>query len=195
MSSKKRLDLIEGSLKDSVEAIRCINSGQLERIANMIVGCYRNGGKVMLCGNGGSASQAQHLAAELVCKFRRDRAPLSAMALNTDTSILTAQANDVSFETVFERQVEALGRKGDILVVLSTSGNSPNVVRALKAAKRKSIRTIALTGNNRRCKVANTADEILYVGCDDTPRIQEAHLAAGHIICDLVEAEFVSKRP
>jgi len=194
MSSRKRLDLIEGSLKDSVEAIRGIDSGQLQRIADMIVGCYKKGGKVMLCGNGGSASQAQHLAAELVCRFRRDRAPLSAMALTTDASILTAQANDVSFETVFERQVEAHGRKGDILVALSTSGNSPNVVSALKAAKRKSIRTIALTGNNRRCKMANMADEILFVECDDTPRIQEAHLVVGHIVCDLVETEFASKR-
>jgi len=194
MSSKKHLDLIEGSLKDSVEAIRGIDSGQLQRIADMIVGCYKNGGKVMLCGNGGSASQAQHLAAELVCKFRRNRAPLCALALTTDTSILTAQANDVSFETVFERQVEAHGRKEDILVALSTSGNSPNVVRALKAAKRKSIRTIAFTGKDRRCKVANAADEILFVECDDAPRIQEAHLVVGHIICDLVETEFASKK-
>jgi len=194
MSSKNRLDLIEGSLKDSVQAIRGIDSGQLQRIANMIVGCYRNGGKVMLCGNGGSASQAQHFAAELICKFRRDRAPLSAFALTNDSSILTAQANDVGFETVFERQVEAHGKKGDILVALSTSGNSPNVVRALKAAERKSIRTIAFTGKNRRCKVANVADEVLFVESDDTPRIQEAHLVAGHIICDLVETEFASKK-
>ncbi len=194
MNSRKHLDLIEDSLKGSVEAIRGIDSRQLQRIADMIIGCYKNGGKVMFCGNGGSASQAQHLAAELVCKFRRDRAPLSAMALTTDTSILTAQANDVSFETVFERQVEAHGRNGDILVALSTSGNSPNVVRALKAAKRRSIRTIAFTGKNRRCKAASTADALLYVECSDTPRIQEAHLAAGHIVCDLVESE-LARRP
>ena len=148
----------------------------------------------MFCGNGGSASQAQHLAAELVCKFSRDRAPLSAVALTTDTSILTAQANDVGFETVFERQVEAHGKKGDVLIALSTSGNSPNVVRALEAANKKSLGTIAFTGNNPHCKIARMADLVLFVKTNDTPKIQEAHIVAGHIVCDLVETAFAAKR-
>jgi D-sedoheptulose 7-phosphate isomerase len=189
MSSKKDVDLIGRSLKESVGAIKGIEPAQLQEIADTIVRCFRNGGKVMLCGNGGSASQAQHLAAELVCSFRRSRTPLSAIALTTDTSVLTAQANDVSFETVFKRQVEAHGKRGDVLVALSTSGNSPNVVKALKAANKRSITTIAFTGKNRQCKVAGIAKQVLFVETRDTPRIQEAHIVAGHIICDLVETE------
>jgi len=189
MSSKKEIDLIGRSLKESVGAINGIEPERLQEIADTIVGCFRNGGKVMLCGNGGSASQAQHLAAELVCSFRRSRAPFSAIALTTDASILTAQANDVGYETVFERQVEAHGRKGDVLIALSTSGNSLNVARALKAANRKSISTIAFAGKNRHCRVSGIADLVLFIESDDTPRIQESHLVAGHVICDIVERE------
>jgi len=194
MSSKKGLALIECSLKESAKTIRGIEAQKLQGIADMMVRCYKNGGKVMLCGNGGSSSQAQHIAAELVCRFRRDRGPFSALSLTADTSVLTAQANDVGFDSVFERQVYAHGRNGDMLIALSTSGNSPNVVRALSAASRRSINTVAFTGEDRLSKVAVVADEVLFIESSDTPRIQEAHIVAGHIICDLVERE-LARRP
>jgi len=194
MNSERAAKLVGESLKESTDVIRSMDTSKVAEIAQKIVKCYRKGGKVMFCGNGGSASQAQHLAAELVSKFRLKRPALSALALTTDTSILTAQANDIGFETVFERQVEAHGKKGDVLIVLSTSGNSPNVVRALEAANMKSIGTIAFTGNNPHCKIARMADLILFVETNDTPRIQEAHIVAGHIVCDLVETELTAKR-
>ena len=143
----------------------------------------------MFCGNGGSASQAQHLAAELVCKFRLTRKAYDAMSLTTDTSIITAQSNDYSFDTIFERQVEAHGKKGDVLIGLSTSGNSPNVIKAIEKAKQLGVYTIAFLGNNNKCKIAGIADMALYIKSSDTPRIQEAHITAGHIICDIIEKE------
>jgi D-sedoheptulose 7-phosphate isomerase len=181
--------LVAESIKDSTDAIKSTDGSKIVEIAQKLVRCYRRGGKVMLCGNGGSASQAQHIAAELVSKFRLKRPALSAIALTTDSSILTAQANDVGFETVFERQVEAHGRKGDVLIALSTSGNSPNVVKALKAAKSMGLVTVVFTGSNRKCIASRIADEVLFVESSDTPRIQEAHLFAGHILCEIVEAE------
>ena len=193
MTSESDPDLIEKSICRSVDAIQGIDAKRLLKIAGIVTDCFSRGGTLLLCGNGGSASQAQHLAAELVCRFKRDRAPLRAIALTTDTSILTAQANDIGFDTVFERQVEALGRKGDVLIALSTSGNSPNIVKALLMGKRKSIQTVAFTGRNRQCKVAKTADEVLFIESDDTPRIQEAHIVAGHIVCDLVETKMMEK--
>jgi len=193
MNSETDMSLIDHSLKECVEAIRGIETSKLKRISEMVVRCYANGGKVMLCGNGGSASQAQHIAAELVCKFRKDRGPFPALALTTDTSILTAQSNDVGYETVFERQVEAHGRKGDVLIALSTSGNSQNVVRALRAARNNLIKTVVLTGGNRRSEAVAMADEVLFIESSDTPRIQEAHIVAGHIICELVETEMANR--
>ena len=189
MNSKRAVKLVAESVEDSTNAVKTIGGSKIVEIAQSLVRCYRRGGKVMFCGNGGSASQAQHIAAELVSKFRLKRPALSAIALTTDSSILTAQANDVGFETVFERQVEAHGRKGDILIALSTSGSSPNIVKALKAAKSMGLVTIVFTGSNRKCLASRIADEILFVESSDTPRIQEAHLVAGHILCDIVETE------
>jgi D-sedoheptulose 7-phosphate isomerase len=187
MSTKSDLLLIEKSLESSSKVICPLNGSKLLEMSRIISDCLKRGHKVMFCGNGGSASQAQHLAAELVCKFRTERKALRAISLTTDTSILTAQSNDYSFETVFSRQVEAHGRKGDVLVGLSTSGSSPNMIEAFKAARKIGITTIALTGNNKGCKLAKIADEALLVDSSDTARIQEAHLVAGHIICELVE--------
>jgi D-sedoheptulose 7-phosphate isomerase len=192
MNSERSAKLVDESLKESTDAIRSMDTSKIAEIAQTIVKCYRKGGKVMLCGNGGSASQAQHLAAELVSKFRLRRPALSALALTTDTSILTAQANDIGFETVFERQVEAHGRKGDVLVGLSTSGRSENVVKAFLFARKIGVATVALIGNDRTSQLAKVADSVLFVRSSDTPRIQEAHIVAGHIICDLVEVELVS---
>jgi D-sedoheptulose 7-phosphate isomerase len=192
MNYERAVKLVAESIKDGADAIKSTDGSKIVEIAQKLVRCYRRGGKVMFCGNGGSASQAQHLAAELVSKFRLKRPALSAIALTTDSSILTAQANDVGFETVFERQVEAHGRKGDILIALSTSGNSPNIVKALKAAKSMGIVTVVFTGSKRKCLASRIADEVLFVESGDTPRIQEAHLVAGHILCDIVETELGS---
>ena len=145
------------------------------------------GGKVLLCGNGGSAADCQHVAAEFVNRLTRDydRPGMPAIALTTDTSFLTGFANDSGFEGVFERQVRALGRPGDVLVGISTSGNSPNVIRAIEAAAGLKMRTIALTGRGGR--LAEAAEIVVAVPSADTQRIQEAHLVIEHAICDLVE--------
>ena len=192
MNSEGAAKLVDESLKESADAIRSMDTSKVAEIAQKIVRCYRKGGKVMFCGNGGSASQAQHLAAELVSKFRLIRPAFSALALTTDACILTAQANDIGFETVFERQVEAHGRKGDVLVGLSTSGRSENVVKAFLLARKNGLVTVAFVGNDRKSRLALVADEVLFVQSDDTPRIQEAHIVAGHIICDIVEANLAN---
>ena len=192
MNSRLAVKLVADSIKDSTDAIRSTDGLKIVEIAQRLVRCYMRDGKVMFCGNGGSASQAQHLAAELVSKFRFKRPALNAIALTTDSSILTAQANDFGFETVFERQVEAHGRKGDVLIALSTSGNSLNIVKALKAANSIGLVTVVFTGSNRKCLASRIADAVLFVESSFTPRIQEAHLVAGHIICDIVEAEIWS---
>ena len=187
MTTSTELSLIKRSIESSAVAVRPLDRQKLLEISRIISDSLRRGHKVMFCGNGGSASQAQHLAAELVCKFRMNRKALRAMSLTTDTSILTAQSNDISFNTVFSRQVEAHGCKGDVLVGLSTSGGSVNIVKAFQAAREIGIITIALTGNNTKSKLARAADKVLFVNSSDTARIQEAHLVAGHIICELVE--------
>lgn len=154
------------------------------RIANSL----RHGRKVMFCGNGGSAADAQHFAAELVGRFHLKRRALPALALTTDTSILSSIGNDIGFDHVFSRQVEALARKGDVLVCISTSGLSPNVVAAARLARQAGVLVIALTGANRR-QLSPISDIIISVPSTDTPRVQEMHTLVGHILCQLVEAE------
>lgn len=164
------------------------NAAAVARAVEVLVRALRAGRKALLCGNGGSAADAQHFAAELVGRFYLDRAPLPAIALTTDTSLLTAVANDFGYDVVFSKQVEALGRKGDVLVAISTSGNSPNVLRAAEAARGRGLVVIALTGGSGG-KLAPLADVLLNVpGRETTPRVQEAHLVAEHVICELVEA-------
>ncbi len=153
----------------------------LEKAAEVIVKCLVSGHKVLVFGNGGSAAEAQHLAAELVNKFSRPRRPLAAIALTTDTSTLTSIANDSSFDLVFSRQVEALGDEGDIALALSTSGTSPNILEALRAARAKKLVTIALTGEGGG-KLGPLADILLDVPSRSTPRIQELHLVILHLI-------------
>ncbi|MFZ2054491.1 MAG: SIS domain-containing protein [Candidatus Aminicenantales bacterium] len=153
----------------------------LEKAADVIVRSLGSGHKVLVFGNGGSAAEAQHLAAELVNKFSRPRRPLPAIALTTDTSTLTSIANDSSFDLVFSRQVEALGNEGDIALALSTSGTSPNILEALKAARKKKLVTIALTGEGGG-KLGPLADILLDVPSRSTPRIQELHLVILHLI-------------
>jgi len=160
----------------------------IERMANFIITAYKASGKVVLFGNGGSAADAQHIACELVGRFMLKRQAFPAIALNTDTSTLTAVANDCGYETVFSRQVEALVNEKDVVIGISTSGDSPNVLEAIKLAKAKGAKTIGLTGGSGG-KLATVADLVLAVPSDSTPRIQEAHITIGHIVCELVEKE------
>jgi D-sedoheptulose 7-phosphate isomerase len=165
-------------------------AGSIVAAASLISAALRGGGKLLLCGNGGSAADCQHLAAEFVNVLdpTRPRPALAAIALTTDTALLTAIANDVAFEQVFQRQLEALGRKGDVLVGITTSGNSANVLRALTAARNAGIGTIVLTGEGGG-KAAGVADVAVRVPSRDTAHIQETHLAVGHILCELVERQ------
>ncbi|MAH43076.1 phosphoheptose isomerase [archaeon] len=160
----------------------------IANIAEAIINCYKNDRKVLICGNGGSAADAQHIAGELVGRFKMERKALPCIALTTDTSIMTAYANDYSFDDIFERQVEALGENGDLLIGLSTSGNSSNVVKALSKAKAKGLTTIGLAGETGG-KIKNMSDITFLAPTEDTPRIQECHITALHIICNLVEKE------
>jgi D-sedoheptulose 7-phosphate isomerase len=158
----------------------------LARAAELIAGSLRAGGKLLICGNGGSAADAQHYATELVARlYQRERPALAAIALTTDTSALTALANDYGFEQVFARQVEALGREGDVLLGLSTSGNSPNVLRAIEEARRRKLAVVVFSGEGGA--MVRTADVALAVPSQNTMRIQEIHLALGHALCKLIE--------
>ena len=158
----------------------------LAAAASAVVDSLKAGGKVLFAGNGGSAADAQHMAGEFVSRFMFDRPGLAAVALTTDSSILTAIGNDYGYEKLFERQVQALGRAGDVLVVYSTSGRSPNVLRALEAARAQGVRTIGMTGN-RGGPMHDLCDFVLATPSDSTPKIQEGHLVMGHILCGLVE--------
>ena len=160
----------------------------LALLTEACIRCFKEGGKVLFCGNGGSAADAQHLAAELSGKFYFDRPPLPSEALHVNTSFLTAVANDYAYEEVFARMVRATGNKGDILIGLSTSGNSTNILRAMEAANEKAITTAALTGETGG-KLKNLVHYLINVPSKDTPRIQEAHILLGHILCEQIEKE------
>ena len=182
---------ISEAIKQSIEVKqKILNSnellGAIKDVAETCSQSLCDGHKVMFCGNGGSAADAQHLAAELSGRFYIDRKPLAAEALTVNTSFLTAVSNDYSFEEVFARLVEGSGHAGDVLVGLSTSGNSENVIRAFQAAHRKGIITVGLTGESGG-RLAGISDFIIRVPSSDTPRIQESHILIGHIICELVE--------
>lgn len=177
-------------LLESAEIKRLVTEECLDTIlaaSDLIADTFRSGGKVLLCGNGGSAADCQHMAAEFVSRLTKDfeRPGLPAIALTTDTSFLTAFANDCGFDGVFERQVQALGKPADVLIGISTSGNSPNVIRAVEAAQAGDMRTIALTGSGGR--LARIAHVAIAVPSTNTQYIQEAHLAIEHILCELVE--------
>jgi D-sedoheptulose 7-phosphate isomerase len=162
----------------------------LEAIARAMVSTLRAGGKILWCGNGGSAGDSQHLAAELVGRYRRERHGMASLALTTDSSALTSIANDYGYEAVFSRQVEALGVEGDLLVGISTSGNSQNVVAALAAARRQGMATVAFTGAGGG-RMVKLADHLFAVASKETARIQEAHILAGHMLCDWIELDCV----
>lgn len=163
-------------------------SSLLEMVAQDIIKTFKSGKKLMLCGNGGSAADAQHMAAEFVVRFKINRNALAALSLTTDTSNLTATGNDFDFEHIFSRQIEALGLPGDILLMFSTSGNSKNLVKAVESAKKIGVKTIALLGKDGGV-LKDLVDTALVVNASDTARIQEVHSLSMHILCEIVEAE------
>lgn len=164
----------------------------IQDVADLCVTTFKEKGQVLFCGNGGSAADAQHLAAELSGRFYFDRPPLNAEALHVNTSYITAVANDYSYDEIFSRLVEAKGKPGDILMGLSTSGNSANIIRAFEKARSMNIKTVALTGMGGG-KANGMVDFLLDVPSGDTPRIQEAHILIGHIICELVESQLFTE--
>jgi len=161
------------------------------KVADLIVEAFNKGNKLLFCGNGGSAADAQHLAAEFSGKYYLNRPPLHAEALHTDTSFMTAVSNDFSFDEVYARLIQGIGKQGDILIGMSTSGNSKNVINALEEAKKKNIITIGFTGKANG-NMKSYCDYLINIPSDDTPRIQECHLMLGHAICELVENELFS---
>lgn len=160
----------------------------IEEISVQIILALKNDNKVLLCGNGGSAADAQHIAAELSGKFYKDREPLYAEALHVNTSYITAVANDYSYDEVFSRLVRAKGRAGDILIAISTSGNSKNIIKAIETANSIGMTTVGLTGDSK-CLMEGLCKYLIKIPSVDTPRIQESHILIGHIICELVEGE------
>ena len=162
--------------------------GLISEVAAKCVELYRNGKKTLLAGNGGSAADAQHIAAELVGRYGFDRPSIPSIALTTDTSNLTAIGNDYGYDKVFSRQLEGVGSEGDLFIGISTSGNSQNIVNAFESAKAKGITTVALVGRDGG-KMGAMADYALIVPSNDTPRIQESHILIGHILCDIIEKE------
>jgi D-sedoheptulose 7-phosphate isomerase len=169
-----------------VERVSDEMAGGIDELVGLVLDTLRDGGKLLFCGNGGSAADAQHLAAEYVVRFSRDRAPLPALALTTDSSVLTAGANDLGFALVFERQVRALGRPGDLLILHSTSGASENLLRAAEAAREVGLRTAALLANGGGA-LRERVDVALVVPTTSLARAQEMHITIGHIVCELVD--------
>jgi D-sedoheptulose 7-phosphate isomerase len=183
--------LIRALFEDSIETKRR-SLGLTDRIAEtarVLIDCLKNGGKILVCGNGGSAADAQHFAAELVGRFERERDPWPCIALTTDTSMLTAWSNDYDFESVFARQVRALGRKGDVLVGISTSGNSSNVISAMDEAERCGMHRIALSGRGGGKLGSSKGVQQVVVPSDNTARVQEVHITIIHAWSALIERE------
>lgn len=181
--------IIEDALRQSLslkESFVRQNADTLIGLAERISNAFLDGGKLMLCGNGGSAADAQHIAAEFVNRFQRQREPLPALALTTDTSIITSIANDEGYAHVFSKQITALGEKGDILIAISTSGTSANIISAIHAAREGGVYTVGLTGGGGG-EMLGLVDLVLIVESASTPRIQELHIFAGHLVCELVE--------
>jgi D-sedoheptulose 7-phosphate isomerase len=186
------MEEIKRFLNESADLKRVIAdtlSEDIEKVIIAIRSSLDNGGKLLLMGNGGSAGDAQHIAAEFIGRYKKERPALPAIALTVDTSALTAIGNDYGYDFVFERQVDGLAQKGDIVLGFSTSGNSENVVRALKKAKEKGAKTIALLGKSGG-KAKDVAEIAIVVPSNDTARIQEAHITIGHIICEIIESDF-----
>lgn len=184
---------IKDQIKKSFETKQAIYENidlidKIEEVSKLCVALYRVDKKTILAGNGGSAADAQHIAAELVGRYGFDRPSIPSLALTTDTSCLTAIGNDYGYENIFSRQLEGMGQEGDLFIGISTSGNSKNIINAFLSAKKKGITTVALVGRDGG-EMAKIADIALVVPSDSTPRIQESHILIGHIICDIIEKE------
>ncbi|MCU0651964.1 MAG: D-sedoheptulose 7-phosphate isomerase [Candidatus Omnitrophica bacterium] len=185
-------DILLESIQVKEEILRSYIS-EIKNIVDLFIESLKKGGKVILFGNGGSAADAQHIAAELIGRFKKDRSALAAIALTVNTSVLTSLANDYGYEVVFSRQIEALSQKNDIIVGISTSGKAKNVALAFKQAKKMGLRTVALTGGDGG-DIAKLADVSFIVPSAITARIQEVHITVGHIICELVEQELCQEQ-
>jgi D-sedoheptulose 7-phosphate isomerase len=194
-TSSDRAKIFQSALAEHIQIIQALNDQQrvLDQIASEMVLAIRMGGKILWCGNGGSAADAQHLNGQLVVRFRLDRPGIPSIALSTDTSILTAASNNYGYEHIFQRQVETLARKGDVVVAISTSGNSRNVFLALEAARKVGAVSVAFTGKGGG-QIAKAADFLFEVPSSDLPRIQEAHILAGHILCEILETELAPRQ-
>ena len=185
MDFEKTIELHEQVVRD----LKSTCMTELERIAEICRKTLTDGGKILLCGNGGSAADSQHIAAEFVGRFVKERQGLPAIAFTTETSILTAIGNDYGYDEVFRRQVEALGREKDVLIGISTSGNSLNIVKAFEQAQKQKMKTIALTGI-KESKMSELADVTLKVPTSVTARVQECHIMVGHMICEYIDEEY-----
>jgi D-sedoheptulose 7-phosphate isomerase len=178
--------LLEGANIRKETSVKCLP--QISQAADMLFDAFHKNKKVLICGNGGSAADSQHFAAELVGHFRKERKPLPAIALTTDTSILTSVSNDYSFETVFKRQITALGQPGDLLILLSTSGNSKNILEAAKEGRAKGLKIVGLSGKDGG-GLKGLCDVCICVPSSETDRIQEVHITICHILCDILESK------
>ena len=189
MKNKKNFYTIKKNINDSINNLKILNDqkyfDQILKISNEIIRTIKNKKKIIFCGNGGSAADSQHLCAELVSKFLKNRKPFSSISLTTNTSTITSISNDFSFDKIFSKQIEAVGVKGDFLFAISTSGKSKNVIKAIKVAKKKGIKTFLLSGLKNKSR--NLSDIVLEVPASRVDRIQEMHILVGHIICEIVE--------
>ena len=185
------MDKLKKCLSEHIETAKKMQNllPLINDAADICIEALKNGNKIMLCGNGGSAADAQHIAAELSGRFKKERNALAGIALTTDTSALTAIGNDYGFEYVFSRQLEAIGSKDDVLIAISTSGNSKNVINAIKSAKKIGIKIITLSGKDGG-EMKNLGDVNIVIPSNDTPRIQEMHIMTGHMICALIDNAF-----
>ena len=185
-------DILLESIQVKEEILRN-QIGEIVAITQLIIDCLKKDGKVLVFGNGGSASDSQHIAAELVGRFKKDRSALAGIALTTNTSILTSLANDYGYEVIFARQIEALGKKNDVAIGISTSGKAKNVALALKQAKKMGIKTVALSGGDGG-DIVKLADVALLIPSKITARIQEAHITVAHIICEIIEQQLCQEQ-
>jgi D-sedoheptulose 7-phosphate isomerase len=180
--------VIEDNAKKTIQGLSKLDYGQIDSVGKMVAQAMKAGNKLLAAGNGGSAADAQHLVGELVCKFLKDRKGYPAIALSTNTSVITAWANDISYDTAIARQIEALGKKGDVFIGITTSGNSKNIIEAFRKCREIGIKTVLLEGAKKGAAEAY-ADIAIKVGLDETPRIQECHIFIIHNLCYVIEEE------
>lgn len=188
----RKLQLIAENINEHLTTLNTIKDKDLKNILkfyNIILASIKKKGTIFWCGNGGSASDSQHLAAELIGRYKSNRKPLKSISLNSDTSVLTCISNDFGYENIFSRQLEGIANQNDVLIIISTSGNSKNIINAVKFAKKKKIKVLGLLGKNGGvCK--NLIKNKIIINSNNTARIQEMHIMIGHIICDLIEEQF-----